>query len=147
MPSQKLIFILILLLTALPVFAQSKKAAAEIRALEDRRVEAVLKRDVKTLGELFAADATYGHSTGAIETKEQFIKRLGPDGDLVYAAMDRREVKARVYKDSALVTGIVTIKVVVSGNTINVGDARFLAVWVKQKGKWKFAAWQSAKMQ
>lgn len=147
MPSQKLIFILILLFTAIPAFAQSEKAIAEISTLEDRRVEAVLKRDVKALGEMFAADATYGHSTGAIETKEQFIKRLSPDGDLTYALMDRRDVRIRVLKDSALITGIVSIKVVVSGSTINVGDARFLAVWVKQKSKWKFAAWQSAKVQ
>lgn len=139
----------VLLFIVMLTFATAGQSQTDktILALEDRRVEAVLNRDVKTLEELFAADATYGHSTGAIETKAKFIARLGPLGDLKYAAMDRRDVQVRVYKTTVLMTGIVAIKVIVNGDTINVGDARFLAVWVKQKDKWKFAAWQSAKVQ
>ena len=131
------------------VFAQraDNSALVKIRALEDRRIEAMLKRDVKTLEEFFAAGMTYGHGNGLMESRERFLDRLRPAGDLIYTALDRKDVQVRVYKNTALITGTVAIKVRVSGQDRDPGRASFLAVWIKEKGKWKFAAWQSARIE
>lgn len=141
--------LLIVLGCAAVVSAQKidNSALAEIRALEDRRIEAMLKRDVKTLEEFFAAGMTYGHGNGLMETREHFLDRLRPTGDLIYTALDRKDVQIRVYKNTALITGTVAIKVRVNGQDREPGRASFLAVWIKDKGKWKFAAWQSARIE
>jgi hypothetical protein len=125
-------------------FSQTGK---DIRALEDRRIEAMLERDVKTLEEFFTADATYGHGNGLLETGKHFLDRLRPAGDLVYTALDRKDVQVRVHKNTALITGTVAIKVKLNGENRDLGTAGFLAVWIREKGKWKFAAWQSARVQ
>ena len=42
---------------------------------------------------------------------------------------------------AALVTGRMTAKVLVSGTIVHV-DNRYLAVWVREQGGWKFVAYQ-----
>ncbi len=126
-------------------FAQSVKETQVISTLEDRRIEAILKKDIKALEELLAGDMTYGHSNGVTENKKVFIDNLRT-GARTYTAIDRRDVNIRVYKNTALITGIAALKAAVNGNPVNIGDVRFLAVWIKEKGKWKFAAWQSTRM-
>ncbi len=145
MKLRTLVFLLLFSLLTATAFAQSVKETQAVRALEDRRTEAILKKDLKALEELLADDMTYGHSNGVVESKKVFIDNLRT-GVRTYTAIDRREVNIRVYKNTALITGIAALKAAMNGNPVNIGDVRFLAVWIKEKGRWKFAAWQSTRI-
>jgi len=136
---------IILLAAATPSRSQSAKDIETIRVLEDRRTEAILKKDFKAIEELFADDMTYGHSTGATENKKVFLDNMRT-GARAYTAIDRRDVKIRLYKNTALITGVAALKGALNGNPVNIGDVRFLAIWIKEKGKWKFEAWQSTRV-
>jgi hypothetical protein len=145
MKLRTIVFLLLFSLLAATAFAQSAKETQAVRALEDRRIEAILKKDIKVLEELLAGDMTYGHSNGAAENKKVFIDNLRT-GARTYTAIGRRDVNIRLYKNTALITGIAALKAALNGNPVNIGDVRFLAVWIKEKGKWKFAAWQSTRV-
>jgi hypothetical protein len=62
--------------------AQPVKSAAaadpeqEVREVNDRRFAAMVKADMAELGRLLADDLTDTHSTGAVETKEQFLAAI-----------------------------------------------------------------------
>ena len=45
----------------------------EILALENRRIEAMLKGDVQALEEILADDLVYTHTTARLDTKTSFI--------------------------------------------------------------------------
>ena len=50
--------------------------ADQIRALEDRRYQAITDGDVAALDELFAADFVYTHSDTKTDTKQSYLEKL-----------------------------------------------------------------------
>ena len=46
---------------------------------------------------------------------------------------------------TALFTGEASIRVELAGDPIDL-EVRFLAVWVKHDGAWRFEAWQTARI-
>lgn len=112
----------------------------EIIALENRRVEAMVKGDVKALGEILADDLIYTHSSAKIDTKVSFIEAIS-SGRSNYKSVERKDVKVSQYGDTAVVTGHAEF---------HVGDnkfaARFIDVYAKRDGAWQMVAWQSTKV-
>ena len=115
--------------------------ADEIRTLEDRRYAAMASNDLATLGELFADDLIYTHSSAAVDTKSSYLDALS-SGRTRYREVTRHEETIRVYGDVALVSGHVGIEVTVGGMDRSI-EARFLAAWARTSGVWRFVAWQS----
>ncbi len=111
----------------------------EIIALENRRVEAMTKGDVKALEEILADDLIYTHSTARIDTKASFIEAIS-SGRSNYKSVERKDVEVRQFGDTAVVTGHAMF---------HVGDnkfgARFIDVYAKRNGAWQMVAWQSTK--
>src|SRR5436309_3976659 len=56
--------------------AGGSKAETEIRQLENRRIQAMLKVDTEELNRILADDLTYTHSSGQVDTKSQLIESL-----------------------------------------------------------------------
>ena len=75
----------------------------EIIALENRRIEAMIKQDTQALSEILADDLSYTHSTARVETKAEFISSL-TSGRTKYQSIQRDDVKVRQYGDTAVVT-------------------------------------------
>ena len=113
----------------------------EILALEDKRYAAMVAKNETALADLFAEDLVYVHSTGAVDTKASYIAAI-KSGKFNYAKCDRFEEKVRIYGDTALVTGRAVFEAVVEG-TPKTLRLRYLNVWTKQGGTWKFTGWQS----
>ena len=63
----------------------------EILALENRRIEAMLKGDVQTLEEILADDLIYTHTTARLDDKASFI--------------DAEKTAKSVYMLTELITG------------------------------------------
>ena len=112
----------------------------EIIALEDRRIEAMVKGDVKVLEEILADDLIYTHTTARLDTKASFIDAV-KTGRSNYKSVEREDVKVRQFGDTAVVTGHAKFHV---GD--NKFEARYTDVYVKRDGAWQMVAWQSTRI-
>jgi hypothetical protein len=129
-------------LLALGVGAQ----AADAPALEaDRaRFEAQVKGDVAALDKLLATDLTYVHSSGVVETKDEFVGAIR-SGKYKYKSIVPEGVTVRAHGDTAVVHGKATIDVVSSGRDVHVLLV-FTDVWVKRDGRWQMVSWHSTRL-
>lgn len=116
----------------------------DVRKAQEARFAATIKADLAGLSALLADDMTYGHANSKIETKAEFLDLI-KTGHYQYKSIAPRAVAARLYGDTALLSGLADIDVVSGGQPVSV-KLRFLEVWVKQGGRWKLAAWQSTRL-
>jgi uncharacterized protein (TIGR02246 family) len=114
---------------------------AELRALEDRRYAAMIDKDLATLDELFADELTYTHSNAHVDTKASYLDAI-EKRVFDYRDAKRLEEDVVVFGDAARITGHVQIHVVAGTRDLHL-NARFTILYVRQDGRWRFAAWQS----
>jgi ketosteroid isomerase-like protein len=116
----------------------------EIRQLETRRFEAVVRSDVGALNEILSDDLTYIHATGVHETKAEFIGKL-KSGQLRYESLTPEDMHVRVYGTTGVVTGLARVKVQVKGEPLSF-QLRFTDVYVKNGDHWQMVAWQATRL-
>jgi ketosteroid isomerase-like protein len=136
-----------------PVFAQQAptqkiptraEAIAATNAADTKRIEAMVKGDLTALETTFTKDLTYTHSNGKVDTKESLLEAL-KTGATKYLAVTLTEKKHQVYGNTVLISGIAEVKVKAGENEVTF-KARFTEVWTRQKGEWRFAAWQTTRL-
>ncbi|MFN0015892.1 MAG: nuclear transport factor 2 family protein [Saprospiraceae bacterium] len=135
---------LTLILFLLPLAAEAQsKADQNILATEERRFEAMVRRDTILLRRLLADDLIYLHSNALQEDKTAHIVAI-VSGKLIYEKMVREQANVRQYGRTALVNGTVVV-------TGKLNDAPFQArllysaVYRKKCGKWQLVSWQSTR--
>lgn len=116
-------------------------AIHEIKALEDRRYQAMLDGDTAILDALCSGDLIYTHSKGDHDDKQSYLHKVG-SRHFTYLEITHPADRILVVHGAALVTGRMTAKVSVVGRGIVHVDNRYLAVWVREHGAWKFVAYQ-----
>ncbi len=124
-------------------FSQSKKQL-KIEALERQRFEAMTTKNLAFLRNVLADDLTYVHSNGLLENKEQHLANIS-SSKLVYSTMLPEEIKVRVHGKSAVITGIVKVTGMLNEKPFDI-RLRYTDFYIKEKGKWRLAAWQSLKL-
>jgi hypothetical protein len=144
-----LLLSLLLVSAAIPAArAESKPPTAAtgdvVKAAELKRFEAAEKDDLDLLGKLLGEDLTYTHSTGALETKTQFLDALR-SGKLKFKKIEPSDLQVRVYGATAIINGTAKLAVVSDGQPKDV-NIRFTDVWVNRAGRWQMVAWQSTKL-
>jgi ketosteroid isomerase-like protein len=117
--------------------------AEQIRALEDRRYQAITDGDVATLDELFAADCVYTHSDTKTDTKQSYLDKLA-SGYFKYGPISHPEADILVHGDCALVFGDMRGEVQIDGQ-MRVLNSKTLSVWVPEDGRWVLLAFQPTK--
>mgnify|MGYP000095977319 CR=1 FL=1 len=137
--------LLALLLFVLPqiTFAQSKADQSVLDA-EQRRFEAMTRKDTAALRDMLADDLVYIHSNALTENKKEHLSSIA-SGRMVYETMTREQARVRRYGKTALTNGIVNVKGTVKGTTFELRLA-YTAVYRKKGGKWLLANWQSTKL-
>ena len=123
--------------------AKHSKADAvidEIKALEDRRYRAMLAGDIAVLDDLCSDNLIYTHSKADYDDKRSYLHKVGTRY-FTYIEITHPADRILVVDGAALVTGRMTAKVSVVGTIVPV-DNRYLAVWVREQGAWKFVAYQ-----
>ena len=124
-----------------PLSMPAQNAAEQaILKLEQQWVDALVKADTVALEKLYTDDLIYTHSSGTVDTKASYIDSL-KTGKAKYESVERDDIKVRFYGDTAIVTCRSVIKV--NNNTI---PARYIHVYVKQKGAWRMAAHQTTRL-
>ena len=113
----------------------------EIKALEDRRYRAMIDGNTGVLDALCSDDLIYTHSKGDHDDKRSYLHKVG-SRHFIYLEITHPADRILVVDGAALVTGRMTAKVSVAGRGIVHVDNRYLAVWVREHGGWKFVAYQ-----
>lgn len=120
-------------------------AAQEVLQIEKARVDALVHNDFPALEKIFAADLTYVHSTGVLESRTEFLDKLR-SGERKYESMQADDgVAVRSYGGTAIVTGATKVTVIIGGKTQNI-HLRFTETWLKRNNQWQLAAWQATKL-
>jgi ketosteroid isomerase-like protein len=116
--------------------------ADEAIEAEDARYAAQTGGDFAAMQRLFAEDLVYIHSSGDIDDKASFIESQR-SRTVVYRAMERRDVKVRVFGPVAILTGRGKFDVTGKGEEKTV-NLLFHSIWLKRGGEVQFVSWHAA---
>ena len=131
------------LLLSRSVDAQAGDEAAVADAVETLR-KGQLDADKAKLEQVTAAQVSYGHSDGRVETKEQLITAVLNRKQKV-KSIAFPELKVNVVGNSAIVRHIYLSESELDGKTTNTRIGA-LQVWQKQDGAWKLLARQGFRL-
>ncbi|HLM05294.1 MAG TPA: nuclear transport factor 2 family protein [Blastococcus sp.] len=109
-----------------------------VLAAEDLRYEALLGPDLETLRRVFAEELSYAHSSGARDTKAEYLQKI-ESGYYVYRRVDHPVERVEVLGDTAMVVGRMTADLEVQGTPKTI-DNHALAVWTRADGDWRLLA-------
>jgi hypothetical protein len=120
------------------------KDEQQLVAATDTLIQAIIRADKPVLESLTADDLSYGHSSGKVESKTQFIDAL-VNGPFDFLSVNITDQTIKITGTAAVVRHVFTFKYNNKGET---GDMKLgvLLVWQKQKGEWKLLARQAYKL-
>lgn len=138
-----ILFLALVLSTGFSLQAQTKKEK-QIAAKVNELNQAIISTDSGLLSALVTDDLSYGHSSGAIQDKAEFIKKV-IEGPNFFKSFELKDQKVEVSGKNAIVRHIVVAQVV---NNNVPGELRFgnIQIWKKVDGKWKLFARQGYKI-
>jgi ketosteroid isomerase-like protein len=116
----------------------------DIMQCDDRRFKAMVRGDVAALRMALSEHVTYTHSSGAHDTKAQFLASLTL-GQLSYRSIIPEARSVRVYGGAGIVTGTARMESTVRGQDTRF-RIRYIAVYVKAQERWQLVAWQSTRV-
>ena len=123
--------------------AESPDQVAVDKAVEALR-KALLEKNKAELEQLTAAQLSYGHSSGRVESRTQFV-----DGVMGSKAVTKSiafpELSITMAGDAAIARHLFEAEMETDGKTNNV-KIGMLSVWQKQGGNWKLLARQGYKL-
>jgi ketosteroid isomerase-like protein len=112
------------------------------KAIEDLRL-AMINADHAELERLTAEELSYGHTSGLIEDKKDFIQAIG--GRDHFKTITITDLTIREANGLAIVRHRFQSEVFING-ALAQPDIRVLQVWRQQDGKWKLIARQAYKI-
>jgi hypothetical protein len=125
-------------------WSQGGTSEQQIKTLFDQTVAAQLNADTKFFEKILADDYTTIRGDGSVLTKAQEIESY-KSGGIKYEADDVKDLKIRIYGNTAVTTALLTISNIRNGKPYS-GTIRSTRVWVKQKGNWKCVANQATRV-
>lgn len=143
---------LLLLVALVSVSQEDKKGKAkssgsaedQIKALLEQRRQATIKADVAVLDATTGDDYTRISPSGEMIAKAAYLQGL-KDGSMKVESIETKDLKVRVYGDTAVTTGIGTVKSTNKGQDTS-GTFAVSQVFVKRKGKWQAVHFQATKI-
>jgi ketosteroid isomerase-like protein len=133
----------LLLLVNSFVMAQSKDETAVATAVESLR-KAMLDADKANLDKYTAPELSYGHSSGRVETKAEFVESL-VTGKSDFTSINLTDQTIKMAGNTAIVRHVLAGETNDNGNKATV-KLSILTIWQKQKGEWKLLARQAVRL-
>ena len=112
--------------------------SAAVEALK----KAMIAADKSALDKLSAAELSYGHSSGRLENKAEFIEAI-VSGKSGFSAIDLEGQTVNVVDKMAIVRHTFNATQRKSGDKVKLYN---LTIWVQQQDQWKLVARQAAKL-
>ena len=138
----RMILAIAVLLITNTMNAQSKSEKEVADATEKLR-KAMVDGDSAALADVAAETLSYGHSSGFVEGRKEFIEKF-VTGKSDFVTIDLTEQTIQVSGDVAIVRHMLSAKTNDNGKPGEV-HLKVLLVWQKMKGKWKMLARQAVK--
>ncbi len=130
----------LILVSATLTLSQSNRAKRELLKANQEYDAAIVGNYAKTLERIFADEFVYTTPDGEVRNKAQQLA-FARSGDLKLESGQSDDVKVRIYKNTAVMTGRFTAKGSFRGKNLEIRE-RYTAVWVKQNGRWRLVAEQ-----
>ena len=143
---KRVLYITVLLLAGLAGLAQSKdeKAIIERTYLLSHTVFGT--KDSATTEDLFAKQATYGHSSGLIQNRAEAIAGIAKNKSY-YTDTAVSNIRVIIKEDDvAIVRYLFKANEHKADGTIAPLNFTMMLVWVKEKGKWRLMGRQAVKL-
>ncbi len=126
------------------VFAQSSNDQQQLDTAVKELYRAMVDKDGKTLENLTAKDLTYGHSSGKIEDKTQYIDAV-LNGSFEFSSIVPDEQNIHIFGKTGIVRHIFVAEGTNDGKPADVRIG-IMMTYQKQGGKWKLLARQAYKL-
>ena len=120
---------------------QTGKEGAVSAAVEALRI-AMIAANKSVLEKLTAAELSYGHSSGRVETKAEFIEAL-VSGKSGFSAIELAGQTVNVVDKIAIVRHVFNATRRKEGDKVKLFN---LTIWMQQQDQWKLLARQAAKL-
>jgi hypothetical protein len=133
---------LLMLVTGVNSFAQSKDETSVAEAVEALK-KAMLDADKTNLEKYTAPELSYGHSSGKVESRTEFVEAL-VTGKSDFVSINLADQTIKIVGNTAIVRHTLSGETNDNGNRGTV-KLFVLTVWQKQKGQWKLLARQAAR--
>ena len=117
----------------------SSKAEEEIMKIEDQWVQSRATKDPTMAKDLLSDDYLGANLTGQTMNKQQTIDGITA-GTLFAGKAEMTDRKVRIYRDTAVSTGVVT-------GVVGVDKSRYIRVYVKRNNKWRMVASQGTRVE
>jgi ketosteroid isomerase-like protein len=118
--------------------------ADDLRQIEKSWAAAVVKSDFAALDGLLGERLVYAHASGVVETKGEYLAKL-KSGAQKYDSIEHAAVKVEVYGAAAVVHATVRMRGATKGEPFD-NRLMMLHLWVKDAGRWRLAAHQTARL-
>ena len=134
----RLAIALLLAALAAPLSATDE---VDIVTAERNWAASVVAKDFAALEDIYHPSLIYAHSTGAIESKDDYMGRLKA-GKQVYTAIKHDKTTVVVHGDAAVAHSLVTMQ---GTNDSGPFDNYLMMIhtWVREDGSWKLIAHQT----
>jgi len=142
---KKVLFIILFLTTAFLGFTQSKKEQVLVERTYLLSQTVFGTKDSAMLEDLFAKKASYGHSSGKIEAREEAIAAISKNKS-IYADTAVSNINVVINDDVAVVRHFFKANEKKVDGTVSPLNLAMMLVWVKQKGKWRLMGRQAVKL-
>ena len=126
-------------------FAQNSKSMTEITNAVEQLRKAMVDGDTVTLEKLTSNELSYGHSSGKLQTKKEFVSDIAT-GVSDFVSIDLTEQNIRVVDNTAIVRHILSAATNDKGKGPGTVKLGVLLVWVKNNGQWQLLARQAVKV-
>lgn len=133
----------LLMFVGLSTFGQSQDEKEVANAVEKFRL-ALIDPTEKNLSDIADEKLSFGHSSGKIENKAEFIEAL-VSGKSNFNSIEFKDQSISISGSTALVRHKLHAEITDNGKTANIAIG-ILLVWVKQKGKWRLLGRQAYKL-
>jgi hypothetical protein len=121
------------------------KTQAAITRREDALFAAMVAMDYAALDGLLAADLSYVHSTGVVETKAEYLAAL-PRGLYEYGTITRLSGFTQIFDGVAITRGMIEMVVGAGGLAKGTIRLQHALVWVAQDGQWRLSLRQATRI-
>ena len=119
------------------------KTEKEVLAALDTYKQALIHKDAAALEKVLADDLTYSHSSNLLQDKAAVIAAL--KGPTSTEGIDFKDMKVRVYGNTALVKGDVDFHNRAANGAVTISKLNILHVLVKGPRGWQLVARQATR--
>lgn len=117
----------------------------QLLAADDARYRFTIDADVDALGSMLTDDFTYTHNAGFTDDKAAYLGRIA-GGGVRYSDGRRIASDVRIHGNAGIMTGHMQMIANLPSEAVQL-DNLFLALWLREGGIWRLAAWSSTTRQ